>query len=1418
MDKNLEEELRNSNKELILQNEEKEKRITELALANKEFISQNDEKEKRVSKLDFIRNKSIARPELRLKYGKNLNRNTKVFAFQQRKLKKRTALLADLSHKLYKTEKSLNKANRLFSFISHINKTISRVNDEQTLFDEVCRIAVEIGNFKMAWIGMTDISNHKIKLVASKGATEDDLKMVSDKTYHGHGLTDAILGGLEYCTITNIQENELINWKAYAAVRGFISAVSLPVKKSGNVIGTFTMYTSESNIFSEEEVNMLKEVAEDLSFGVDLFEKEKIHQKTVNLVSENEMRFRTLIENSMDMKTLTNKEGKMTYCSPTVKKVLGYSSEEYLQLAPQDIIHPDDLSDYFSKWNYIIQLPGQSIQLKQRRLHKNRKWVWCEGSITNMFGEKAIGAMVSNFRDITEKIISKKLHEFDKNNLDALINSTDDLMWSLDRNFKLITSNIPFENMIKRSLGRVINKGEDILSLANTPEKLSHLKRQYERAFAGENFVEVEQFDFLKETWFEISYYPIRKGDEVIGTACHSRNITSIKAAVQELRKSEAFSSGLLNSLRSHIAVIDSSGNIIGVNESWNRYATENGDSNLMSTGIGSNYFEVCSNSAEKGDAVAADVLRGLKEVIRGKKDFYLEYPCHSPDKQAWFALHARKFKNDGGMVVVSHHNISERKLAENNLMLTSKKLQFALNEVTNIMDSSLDVICAIDVKGNFLKVSAASEAVWGYKPEELIGTPLINLVYHEDSEKTQVRAAKLMEGDNFSHFENRYVRKDGSLVPIEWSAQWNKKDQVRYGIARDVTEKKRLQKAFEAERKQFFDLFSEAPSSMGVLSGPHHSYSMANPPYLELIGKKDIIGKSVLEVLPEIEEQGYIKILDKVYQTGEAYSANEKLIKLDLNNDGRLVDRYLNFLYQPHKGNNGNIDGIFFFAVDVSEQVFSRKKIEESEARLNEAQALSHISNWGIDLATGVHTWSNEFYAICGIAPGDIAPSSEAFLSFVHPDDAAFVKEAIQKTFQSFVASHFFYRIIERDGLTKYVYSEWKFDFDKNDQPLRLYGIMQDITESTKAAENLKNSEGRFREFFELAPESILVIDSATMTFVKFNENALRLLKYSTEELMNMGLVDISPSLQPDGRASEEKGQELILKALNGEKLIFEWMLIDEQGKEIISEVHLALISNKNGPQVIANFADISGRKENEKGMATITLDLLQRNKALEQFTYIVSHNLRAPVANIMALTDAISEIDLEDFDKKILMDGLSVSVLKLNDIIYDLNDILRVKNNLSEKKEYVYFSQLIDNIQISINDQIKKEHVLIETDFSAVDKLLTLKSYLYSIFYNLISNSIKFRQPGLSPVIVMKSFKFKDKIELHYSDNGLGINIEKEGDQLFGLYKRFHLDTEGKGIGLFMTKTQVETLGGKISVESEVNKGVKFLIQFPI
>jgi signal transduction histidine kinase len=251
----------------------------------------------------------------------------------------------------------------------------------------------------------------------------------------------------------------------------------------------------------------------------------------------------------------------------------------------------------------------------------------------------------------------------------------------------------------------------------------------------------------------------------------------------------------------------------------------------------------------------------------------------------------------------------------------------------------------------------------------------------------------------------------------------------------------------------------------------------------------------------------------------------------------------------------------------------------------------------------------------------------------------------------------------------------------------------------------------------------------------------------------------------------------------------------------------------------MFGSHIDIDEQKQLRMQEAKLLEDIIQRNKNLEQFSYIISHNLRLPVANILGLTSLLKE-DINDSES---MDYINNSILisanKLDEVIKDLNDILQVRNNVTEIKELVNLTNLASDIYLSIDTLIKKENTRITWDFSEAPEITTIKSYLYSIFYNLISNSLKYRQIHVPLLIEIKSQLINNKIILLFKDNGIGIDLTKQSNMVFGLYKRFHTDhAEGKGIGLFMVKTQVETIGGSISVKSEVNKGTEFRIVFPL
>ncbi len=226
---------------------------------------------------------------------------------------------------------------------------------------------------------------------------------------------------------------------------------------------------------------------------------------------------------------------------------------------------------------------------------------------------------------------------------------------------------------------------------------------------------------------------------------------------------------------------------------------------------------------------------------------------------------------------------------------------------------------------------------------------------------------------------------------------------------------------------------------------------------------------------------------------------------------------------------------------------------------------------------------------------------------------------------------------------------------------------------------------------------------------------------------------------------------------------------------------------------------------------------NLIQRNKELEQFTYIISHNLRAPVANIKGLCQLLTLGADDEVESRELISSLGTSVQKLDNVIFDLNVIIDVKQQVHEQMEQVSFTQIIKEFKEMFHPYVRQGLAEFRCDFNAVDNIQSLKSYVYSIFYNLISNSIKYKRPDEKLLLQITSFNKKDKIILHFKDNGKGIDLSQNGDKLFGLYRRFDTSVEGKGMGLYMVKTQIETLGGNIKVQSAVNTGTTFSIALP-
>ncbi len=224
--------------------------------------------------------------------------------------------------------------------------------------------------------------------------------------------------------------------------------------------------------------------------------------------------------------------------------------------------------------------------------------------------------------------------------------------------------------------------------------------------------------------------------------------------------------------------------------------------------------------------------------------------------------------------------------------------------------------------------------------------------------------------------------------------------------------------------------------------------------------------------------------------------------------------------------------------------------------------------------------------------------------------------------------------------------------------------------------------------------------------------------------------------------------------------------------------------------------------------------LDLENRISQYEDFNRIVAHNLRGPSGSIRMILTMINDASDEQ-EKAELFRMLNQSSETLNETLNELMRVLEVRNSKNIAYDTCNLQEMIKVTAAMLKGQMMEKKAKITTDFG-VTSMQFPKMYLESIFYNMVSNSLKYSKPGVPPVINIVSALINGHVTLTFSDNGLGIDLVRHGKDMFKLNSVFHAGHDSKGIGLFMTKTQIETFGGKISVESEPNVGTKFTIVF--
>ncbi len=357
---------------------------------------------------------------------------------------------------------------------------------------------------------------------------------------------------------------------------------------------------------------------------------------------------------------------------------------------------------------------------------------------------------------------------------------------------------------------------------------------------------------------------------------------------------------------------------------------------------------------------------------------------------------------------------------------------------------------------------------------------------------------------------------------------------------------------------------------------------------------------------------------------------------------------------------------------------------------------------------------------------------------------------------------------------------------------------------------DSLRMKAQAFSGNFENAAVGMAILDN-TGKWLKVNRELCHIIGYTEEALYKLSFQDIT---HPDDLEADLSLLKEIIKGIR-DNYRMEKRYFHKDGHILYVILAVSVIRDNNGDVLyfVSQIVDISEIRKNEKRINNLLIITSDQNEQLKNFAHIVSHNLRSHSSGIAVLLKMIAEENPEFFENE-MMSMLKLASDNLSETIASLNKIVEINNSIRDKGVVVNVKDIIDKQIASTSALAIKNRVKIFNEVPADIYVNAVDVYMESICLNFITNAIKYRSEERDSFLKINAFIKSYYTIIEFKDNGLGINLAVNGKYLFGMYKTFHQNKDSKGIGLFITKNQVEAMGGKIEVESEENKGSTFRI----